>query len=152
MFNFLFKKTDSEIQRDVINELNWDLMVTARQLSVLVRKGIVTLRGCVPRYIERSQIGEAALRVVGVKSIANQIKVNVCYLDHRSDEQIVTAALKAIRGSYVVPKNIRATAKEGWITLTGRAAWDSQSKAAKIAVGQVKGISGITNDIVIDAV
>lgn len=151
MFNFFLKKTDSEIQRDIINEVNWDLMISATQFGVGVKDGIVTLTGSVPRYLERSQIADAAQRVTGVRSIANLIKVAIAVQDIRSDEQITTAALNAIRGSYTVPTDIKASVKKGWITLSGEATWDSQRKTAKTVVGQVKGVSGVTNNIAIRA-
>lgn len=62
MFN-LFKKSDREIEEDVMNELKWDPRVTADGINVTAKDGIVTLRGTVPHYFEKGSAEDAAQRV-----------------------------------------------------------------------------------------
>ena len=38
-------KTDSELQRDVLDELKWEPSVDAAHLGVAVKDGIITLTG-----------------------------------------------------------------------------------------------------------
>jgi osmotically-inducible protein OsmY len=38
-------RTDSEIQRDALDELTWDAAVDARNLGVTVAGGVVTING-----------------------------------------------------------------------------------------------------------
>jgi osmotically-inducible protein OsmY len=51
-------------------------MVTSSQVSVTAKDGIVTLRGSVPHYFEKSQAEEAAQSVGGVRAVADEIEVN----------------------------------------------------------------------------
>lgn len=146
MFNF-FSKTDSQIQQDVINEIKWDPSVTSSQVSVTADDGIVTLRGSVPHYYEKSLVEEAAQRVGGVRAVADEIEVNLMGSYNRSDLQITEAALSALEWSYSVPKNIKVSVEKGWITLKGETEWDYQRTAAKDAVGQLMGVCGVTNYI-----
>lgn len=150
MFNF-FSKTDIEIQQDVINEIKWDPSITSSQVNVTANDGIVTLRGSVPHYFEKSKAEDAAQRVGGVKAVADEIEVNLMGSYERSDEQIARAALDAIEWSYSVPRGIKITVEKGWITLTGEAEWDFQRNAAKNAVSQLMGVRGVSNMISIKA-
>ena len=146
MFNF-FSKTDSQIKQDVMNEIKWDPSVTSTQITVTADNGIVTLRGSVPHFFEKSKAEDAAQRVGGVRAVADEIEVNMLGSFNRSDEQIAAAAVSALDWSYSVPKGIKITVEKGWITLKGEAEWDYQRNAAKDAVSQLMGVCGVTNDI-----
>ncbi len=146
MFNF-FSKTDSQIKQDVINEIKWDPSVTSTQVIVTANDGIVTLRGSVPHYYEKSKAEDAAQRVGGVRAVADEIEVNMLGSFNRSDEQIAEAAVSAIDWSYSVPKEIKISVEKGWVTLKGEAEWDYQRTAAKDAVSQLRGVRGVTNSI-----
>ncbi len=148
MFNF-FSKTDSQIQQDVINEIQWDPSVTSAQISVTANDGIVTLRGSVPHYAEKSLAEDAAQRVGGVRAVADEISVNLMGSYNRSDEQIAESALNALTWGYSMPKDIKVTVEKGWITLKGEAEWDYQRTAAQTAIRQLMGVRGVTNSIAI---
>ena len=142
-------KTDSELQKDVMNELKWDPSVTATALSVTATNGIVTLRGNVPHYYEKTTADEAAHRVSGVRAVADEITVNILGSYERSDEDIARAALSALAWNYQAPEGLDVTVDKAWITLSGEADWDYQRTAAKNAVSSLMGVSGVTNEITI---
>lgn len=146
MFHF-FGKTDVKIREDVINEIKWDPSVTATDVSVSADHGIVTLRGNVPHYSEKTQAEEAAQRVGGVRAVADEIEVNIMGSHERSDTEIAEAAVNALEWSYSVPKGIKASVRKGWLTLRGEAEWDYQRTAAKTAVSQLMGVTGVSYDI-----
>ena len=52
------KKTDAEIQQDVIRELKWDPRVEETEVGVQVANGIVTLTGTVSSLANRMPVGE----------------------------------------------------------------------------------------------
>ena len=64
-------RTDADVQRDVLEELKWDARVQPNEIGVAVKDGIVTLTGWVDSYTKRWAAEEAALRVRGVKAVAN---------------------------------------------------------------------------------
>src|ERR1700679_3987168 len=71
-------KSDSEIRDDVIEELRWEPRISdPDSIGVAVRDGAVTLTGSVPRYAEKFAVAEAAERVYGVKTVANDLKVKL---------------------------------------------------------------------------
>ena len=144
MFNF-YNKTDSDVKRDVLNELMWDQSVTASHVKVSANDGIVTLSGSVPHYIEKVAAEHAAKRVGGVKAVADELEVKGEF--DKSDEEIARAALNALKWNYSVPNDIKVTVEKGWITLDGEADWDYQRNAARNAVGELLGVSGVTNSM-----
>ena len=146
MFNF-FNKTDSDVKRDVSNELMWDPSVTSSDVKVSAKDGIVTLRGTVPHYIEKMAAEHAAERVGGVKAVADELEVKTFF--DKSDEEIATAAVSALKWNYSVPDNVQVAVEKGWITLTGEAEWDYQRNAAKDSVSQLMGVCGVTNSMTI---
>ena len=67
-------KTDSEIERDVRDELRWNPDLKSTDIAMSVKDGVVTLAGFVPRYIDKYQAKKAAKRVAGVLALANDMK------------------------------------------------------------------------------
>ncbi|MDO9106727.1 MAG: BON domain-containing protein [Methylovulum sp.] len=69
-------KTDTQLQTDIIDELNFEPSINAAQIGVLVNDGIVTLSGCVHTYSEKWNAERAALRVAGMKPLAVELEVS----------------------------------------------------------------------------
>jgi len=142
-------KPDSQVKQDVTNELNWDPMLSASQISVTVNNGIVTLRGTVPHYSEKSTAEKAAQRVAGVRAVADEIEVSLLSSFQRSDEELAKAASWALEWNYQVPDGINVTVDRAWITLRGHAEWGFEKDAAAAVVGTLMGVRGLTNEICI---
>lgn len=67
--------TDTELRRDVEQELEWEPAADERNLGVNVARGVVTLSGDVNSYIDKWNAERAVERVRGVRGIANEIRV-----------------------------------------------------------------------------
>src|SRR3989344_1355501 len=78
-------KTDAQIQNDVMEELKWNPSITHTHIGVAVDKGIVTLSGMVPSYIEKSAAETAAVRVEGVKAVVEKIEVRLPWNFKKND-------------------------------------------------------------------
>src|SRR5260370_34059443 len=76
-------KSDSEIERDVRDELNWDPDLNADDIAVKVKSGVVTLAGFTPSYTDRLEAEAAAKRVAGVHAVANDIEGRLPAIDQR---------------------------------------------------------------------
>jgi hypothetical protein len=59
-------RSDSEIKRDVEDELRWDPNIDPTDIAVAVKSGVVTLTGFVRSYAEKFAAERAAKRVEGV--------------------------------------------------------------------------------------
>ena len=91
-------RTDSEIQRDIEDELRWDPSLENDDIAVSVRDGVVTLAGYVKSYLDKWHAERAAGKVRGVKAIANDLTVNLPSSSERTDPDIARAALDGARG------------------------------------------------------
>ena len=148
MFN-LFKKSDAKIQEDVMNELQWDPSVTSADINVTAKDGIITLRGTVPHFYEKTTAEDAAQRVGGVRAVADEMEVKLINRYQRDDGDIAEAAINALKWNYQVPQGIKVTVEKGWLTLKGKAEWDFERQAAKDSVSSLLGVIGVDNEITI---
>jgi osmotically-inducible protein OsmY len=145
-------KSDSELKRDVENELKWEPSVTEAHIGVSVKEGIVTLSGHVPSYGEKHAAEKAAKRVYGVRAVANELDVKLPGSAKRTDEDIAKACVSALKSNYSVPdEKIKVTVSNGWVTLEGEVEWQYQREAAHDAVRYLTGVRGVSNNITIKA-
>jgi osmotically-inducible protein OsmY len=139
-------KTDSEIQQDVADELNWDAAIDASKVEVTVKDSLVTLGGQVSTLWEKWEAEQAVQRVAGVRSVV--IKLDVAPLDAHSDADIAKAAQNVLSWVSGMPKDsIRIQVENSWVTLSGTVDWDYQRRKACSAVRYLSGVKGITDDI-----
>jgi osmotically-inducible protein OsmY len=143
-------KMDTDLRGDVEKELEWDPRFDARDIGVAVKAGVVTLSGEVRSYAERWAAQDAAQLVSGVKAIANEIEVKLLASNHRSDTELATAALSALRSHVAIPMaDIKLTVNKGWITLTGHVPFWYQKQEAENTVRNLQGVTGIANDLAV---
>jgi osmotically-inducible protein OsmY len=143
-------KTDTEIREDVIRELHWDAQVTdPNAIGVAVKDGAVTLTGHVPTYAESLAAARAAARVYGVKAVANELKVRLS-TEPRDDSDIARAIAHVLEWNTQIPEGkVHATVQAGWVTLSGQVGFDYQRHEVERMVRHVRGVLGITNNIVV---
>src|SRR5258705_13169720 len=67
-------KSDSDIKKDVEDEIRWDPDIDATDIAITVKKGIVTLTGFVRNYVHKYEAERAVKRVAGVVGLANDIE------------------------------------------------------------------------------
>jgi osmotically-inducible protein OsmY len=141
-------RDDSDIRRDVEDELRWDPDIDATDIAVTVKNGVVTLAGFVRSYMQKYQAEADANRVAGVTAVANDIEVRLPGVDERPDPDIARDAIERIKSElpYAWDK-IRVVVRSGWVTLEGEVEWNYQRKRAKKAVRRVRGVKGITSSI-----
>jgi osmotically-inducible protein OsmY len=139
---------DKDLKQHVQNALDWEPSVDATDIGVSVDEGVVTLRGNVASYSEKIAAERVALRVYGVKAVANDLVVRLVSSYQRTDTEIAQAALAALKWHTVVPDDrVTMTVKDGRITLGGTLDWQYQKDAAGRAIRDLTGVKGVTNEI-----
>lgn len=139
-------KTDSEIQKDVMEELKWDPFLNASEIGVAVHKGIVTLSGEVDSYAKKAAAERAANKVIGVKAVAEEIEVKLDNSGWRSDADIAESILNAITWHSAVDENtLKIKVENGWVTLEGEVEWEFQKNTVTSLAEDLVGVRGITN-------
>src|SRR5258705_9834893 len=143
-------RTDGQIQRDVLDELNWDARVQPNEIGVAVKDGIVTLIGWVDSYTKKWAAEDAAKRVRGVKAVANDIEVRLPFESERTDADLAAAALHALEWDAFVPVDtVEVTVSKGWVTLHGEVEWAFEKEDAERVVRRLAGARGVLNVITV---
>jgi osmotically-inducible protein OsmY len=141
-------RTDSEIKKDVEDELRWDPDIDATDIAVAVHNSVVTLTGFVRSYMQKTQAERDAKRVAGVLGVANDIEVRLPYINKRPDPEIARDAIQKVQSELPYSSQfIKVTVKDGQLTLEGALEWNYQRDRAEKAVRTVRGVVGVTNNI-----
>jgi osmotically-inducible protein OsmY len=139
-------RTDSEIERDVVEELKWNPDLDSTDIAVTVKDGVVTLAGFVKSYVDKTEAEVAAKRVAGVVAVANDIAVRLPATDERPDPEIAREAVASLRNQLPISaERIKVVVKNGWVTLEGTVEWHYQRNIAEAAVGYLRGVKSVTN-------
>jgi osmotically-inducible protein OsmY len=149
-YSELQRIADSELQRDVLDELKCDPGVNVAHVGVSAKKGIVTLSGYVPSYGEKYAAEKSAKRVYGVMAVVNELEVKLPGSSQRTDEDIAVACVNALKSSISIPSDkIKVVVSKGWVMLEGEVEWQYQKKAAENAIRYLTGVIGVTSLIAI---
>src|ERR1700752_4792887 len=141
-------RADSEIKRDVEDELRWDPDVDPTDIAVAVKSGVVTLTGFVRSYMEKFAAEQAAKRVAGVVGVANDLEIRLSTADQRPDPEVARDAVTALKSQLPFSwHQIKVIVDKGWVTLEGQIEWNYQREEAERAVRRVKGVRGVINTI-----
>ncbi|MGO3719866.1 MAG: BON domain-containing protein [Mesonia hippocampi] len=141
-------RTDLSIKEDVLDELQWQPSIDETQIGVVVKNGIVTLSGTVDSYVKKREAENAAKSVLGVKAVAEDIEVQYSSGAKKSDTEIATAAVNALKWNISVPENkVDIKVEDGWVYLTGEVKWAFERNAAKKAVENLPGVKYVANNI-----
>jgi osmotically-inducible protein OsmY len=139
-------KSDSDIKRDIEEELLFDPDIDAADIGVTVKNGVVALTGFVKSYTEKFEAEAAAKRVAGVLGLANDLEVRLPGGTERPDPDIARDVVAAIKTRLpFTAEHIRAVVKNGWVTLEGQVEWQYQRQTAESAVRRIKGVKGVSN-------
>lgn len=139
-------KTDSQLQHDVMAELEYEPSVDHADIGVAVNDGVVTLSGFVKSYPEKLAAEKAVRRVAGVKAIAEEIKVRFAADPKTADHEIAKRIVDMLAWNVSVPDDkIKVKVEHGWVTLTGAVDWFYQSEEARKVAGRIGGVTGVSN-------
>ncbi len=143
-------KTNEELQKDVQDAIKWEPLLSAAEIGVTAKDGIITLTGTVDGYAKKSEAEDAAKNVAGVKAVVEKIEINYSTWGKNSDADIAKEIVNAYKWNFQVPNDtIKVKVENGWVTLDGELNWNFQREAAKDAVRNLNGVKGITNSLTI---
>jgi osmotically-inducible protein OsmY len=140
-------RTDSEIEKDVEEELRWDPDIDATDVGVAVHDGVVALTGYVRSYKQRTQAERDVKRVAGTLGVANDIEVRLPLVNKRPDPEIARNAVENLHDELPYSSEfLKVTVQDGWLTLDGELEWNYQRDRAMEAVRTVRGVIGISDE------
>ncbi|NRR30717.1 BON domain-containing protein [Oxalobacteraceae bacterium] len=139
--------SDSEVRKNVENELDWDADVGSADVAVSVKDHVVALTGFVHSFGDKVHAERAAKRVAGVAGVANDIEVRLGG-EARPDPDIAREAVAALKAQLPSSsEHIKVIAQDGLLRLEGPVEWQYQRERAESAVRHVRGVRGVNNQI-----
>jgi osmotically-inducible protein OsmY len=138
---------DRDIRAAVYEELDADPLIDADNIEVEVVNGEVSLNGTVESQDQHSEAATAARRVTGVTAVHNLLSVAPPSPDYGDDTVLTRRVNDVLAANHAVPDDVRATAREGDVCLTGTVSHSAQRVAAEDATAGVTGVLSITNQI-----
>ena len=143
-------RSDKELQANVTDELLYNPSIDAAHLVILANEGVVTLSGDMGSLPERHAAQRAAMRVWGVRAVADDMVVRDLGTSGTKDSDIAEAARQMLYWAVDVPSDtVKADVHDHTITLSGTVTWQYQREAAARAVMYLRGVTGVTNSIVL---
>lgn len=141
-------KTNSELQADVLAELEYEPSLDPGEIGVGAKDGIVTLSGNARSLAEKWSAVRATERVEGVKAVVDELRVQLPSTYQRTDDDIARAVINALKWDVFVPEErIHVHVEDGFVILKGTVDHKHQQTAVENAVRNLIGVKGITNHI-----
>jgi len=103
-----------KLQRNVENEVCWELSAGLTNISVVVKGGAVELAGHVDSFWEKCAAEGATWRVGHVNHVTNGIRVVVPFNKQRSDDDIALAAMGSLEWNCLVPETVEVQVAMEW--------------------------------------
>ena len=144
------RKTDKQIQLDVLAEIDRDWRFKQAELGVEVDDGIVTLLGTVSSYVKLTDAARVAAGIPDVRGVANKLSVQVSPELALDDTGIAKRVRNALEWATDVPDTrIETVVRNGIVTLTGTVDHWHQRRSAVDAIGRIAGMRFVNDHIVV---
>lgn len=139
---------DLQLQKHVVEELEFEASVDAAHIGVSVRDGVVTLSGHVGSFSEKHAAEQAAQRVKGVVAVAQHLEIEFPSDSKTSDDEIAHRVLKILSWHKTLPiDRIVVKVEHGVVTLTGKVDWYLQKVRADADVRRLSGVREVLNEL-----
>jgi osmotically-inducible protein OsmY len=137
------KRTDDDIAAAAINRLKWNVSVPKDAVKVKVEKGWVTLTGEVDWHYQAETARDDIRYLMGVVGVSNLVTVKA----RPNASNISNDIMHALHRTWFDPKNIKVTASEGKVKLTGSVNSWSDRETASTTAWAAPGTTSVENDI-----
>ncbi len=142
--------TNATVEEAVRRELQWDPKVCANHLGVIAQDGAIVLTGFAPSNAERIAAVMAAERVYGVRTVADEITVELPEANVVGDAAIAETIARQLAWNTLVPETVEADVRNGFVTLRGTVESNDQRDEAERPINHVRGVYLVTNLITVE--
>ena len=137
---------DARLREDVLAEISWEPSVGGDCITVTAGLGIVTLRGHVDSFAQKSAAAAAARRVNMVRAVVEHIEVRLPAQMSQPDDAIEAAARARLSSNVFVPADcVKIAVVDSRVTLTGELDWWFQREAVEQDIRLLAGIIDVSN-------
>ncbi len=143
---------NGKLYTTVMEKLHFEPRLDSANITVAIQGNhdIIVLDGKVKSFAEKLTAESVVKTIQGVKAIVNEIRVDPSLHYKKTDSEIATDTINALKSSVWVPaQKIKALVKDGVVTLSGEVEWQYEKTAAFTAVKNLWGIKSINNEIIV---
>ncbi len=142
-----FERTDASIAAAVEHALAWNVAVPDGKVTPVVERGWVVLKGEVPWNYQRQAATRAVRELIGVVGVTNLVAVKpaIAPEDVRAD---IRDALR--RQADRESKHLEISVDGSSVTLHGKVHSWAERAAAQGAAWSARGVSSVTNDLLVE--
>lgn len=142
------RKSDNQLQLDVMAELKWEPGVDHEKIGVAAKDGVITLSGIVSSYSEKLLAEQAARRVKGVRAIGEDLTVRYPGDPKTTDAEIAKRVADVLEWDSLIPREkINVTVEDGVVRLRGDVEWNYQKNLAFKNASRISGVVRVDNRI-----
>ena len=138
---------DTDIAREAINALHWDVRVPSERIKVKVMNGGVTLEGEVDFKYQQDAASIAVRNLIGVKGVLNLITIKPPAVMPSEIKAKIDSALE--RAAEVDASHIKVNVVNDKVVLHGRVSSWAERKEAERAAWSAPGVRAVEDDLVI---
>lgn len=143
-------KNNEELQKDVQDAIKWEPLLSAAEIGVIAKDGVITLTGVVDCYAKKIEAEEATKKVTGVKAVVEKIEIKFDGMGRKNDNEIASDALSALKWNWGVSNDkVKIKVEDGWVSMEGELHWNFQKESAQRSIKNIFGVKGVTNNITI---
>jgi len=139
-------RTDADTEAAVLDALDTDDEVHARDVEVDVDDGAVTLRGLVEIASQRERAQRIAMAVPGVTSVVNQLRV---WLTVSADDVVERVTDAIGRDAIVGADAVAVTVRDNDVTLSGTVGSVEHRDAARRAAEGAPGVAAVHDELTV---
>lgn len=137
--------SDTDIAASVGNALRAEPDVNEQDIDVIVRDGLVTLKGNVKYWYQRNAAYEAARRIAGVVSVRDQITVTP---PARTDADMSDEISRSLRRRIpLAADKVQIEVADGVVTLRGNVDFYSDRLQAEKSAWMTEGVRNVVNSL-----
>jgi osmotically-inducible protein OsmY len=143
-------RKDHELQKAVLEQLDFDPAINSSHIGVAVRDGMVTLGGHVPSLSDKARAEASAGTVKGVKAVVDEITVELPGHCDTPDEIVARRAYDRLASNSKVPVDrIHLSVGDGVVTIRGDVDWEYQRAAALYDLQHLGCVRRLRNEVTI---
>jgi len=143
---------NEKMYTNVMEKLKFEPRLDESNITISIQgnNDIVVLDGTVRSFTEKLAAEKAIKSLANVRTIANEIEVDLSIGYHKTDVEIAKEVTNALKNNTITAlQNIQSVVKNGIVTLTGDVDWYYQKSTAFNAIDKLFGIKSIINNIAV---
>lgn len=143
-------ETDAIIKQQIEKAFESNIMLKGSKFLIMVQDGNAMLTGYTDKYSKKEIAKKIAKEVQGVKSVDEQIAIELNEDEKCSDSEIQSNITEQFKKNFGNShKDIKIIVNDGQVWLEGYLKWKYQKDLAKECIQYVAGIKQIVNNIII---